>query len=89
MNPELKIKTFITDIESKLDKNSNPFFKLTLQGTPDYFYAFNNNLPPDTLTTLKETPFNFINRQVLISYEEIPNRDSGGVFRKVKAIEVL
>jgi hypothetical protein len=86
---QLQIKAFITNIETKLDKNSQPFFKLTLQGTPDYFYAFSNALSTDTLATLTDTPHNFINRQVLIAYEEIPNKENSGTFKKVKGIELV
>ena len=86
---QLQIKALISDIEPKLDKNSNSFFKLTLQGTSNYFYAFSNNLPPDTLTALTNAPHNFVNRQVLISYQELPNRDSGGKFFKVQGIQLL
>jgi len=86
---KLQIKAFITNIETKLDKNSQPFFQLSLQGTSDYFYAFSNNLPPDTLATLTNTPDNFINRQVMVSYEELPNKDNPGNFKKVKEIQLL
>jgi hypothetical protein len=87
--PKLQIKAFITNIESKLDKNSQPFFKLSLSGTSDYFYAFSNALSTDTLATLTDTPDNFINRQVLISYEELPNKENLGTFKKVKGIELV
>ncbi|CAH1766957.1 1487_t:CDS:2 [Entrophospora sp. SA101] len=86
---QLQIKAFITDIESKVDKNVNPFYKITLQGTSDYFYAFSNSLPQETLSTLTNDPFNFINRQVLITYQELPNKDQQGTFRRIKQIEIL
>src|SRR3954454_16104269 len=37
---ELTAKTTIQDIESKLDKNQNPHFKLSLRGFANCFYAF-------------------------------------------------
>jgi hypothetical protein len=85
----LQIKTTIIDIESKLDKNANPFFKLSLQGLPNYFYAFSFSLPSNTLQTLQATPERLINQLVLITYEEKPNQDNSGTFCKVKEIEVL
>ena len=86
MTQELQIKTTITDIEAKLDKNVNPFYKLSLQGLPNrYFYAFSYNLPETTLQLLK-TPSNLVNRLVLITYQELPNKDNQGTFFKVQAI---
>ncbi|CAI2194669.1 19052_t:CDS:2 [Funneliformis geosporum] len=72
MPQELQIKTRITEIESKTDKNGNP-----------------NNLKPEIFTALTTTPYNFINRQVLITYQELPNQDQQGTFSKVKQIELL
>lgn len=86
---EFQIKAFISAIETKLDKNSNPFYKLSLVGCSDYFYAFSNSLNSETLNTLAEAPHNFINRQVLITYQELPNKDNLGSFRKVKQIEII
>jgi hypothetical protein len=88
MSP-LQIKTTITDIETKLDKNSAPFFKLSLQGTPHYFYAFSFSLPPQTFQTLQETPEKLVNQLVLITYEEKSNQDNQGTFCKVKEIKRL
>lgn len=85
---QLQIKAIITDIEAKVDKNFNPFYKLSLQGTSDYFYAFSNSLAQETLTTLSETPHNFINRQVLITYQELPNKESQGTFHRIKQIQI-
>jgi hypothetical protein len=85
----LQIKTTIIDLESKLDKNSNPFYKISLHGFPArYFYAFTANLPEQTLTLL-QSPHNLVNRQALITYEELPNRDNQGVFFKVQQIQIL
>jgi len=84
MSQELQIKAFISDIEPKLDRNANSFYKLTLLGCSDYFYAFSYNLKTETLTILKETPDNLINRQVLITYQELANKNNEGTFKKVK-----
>jgi hypothetical protein len=85
---QLQIKATITDIEPKKDKNGNPFYKLSLQKTADYFYAFSYGLPKETLTALQETPHKLVNRQVLISYQELPNKDNQGTFFRVKEIEL-
>ncbi len=88
MNKELQIKALLLDLESKLDKNNNPYFRLSLAGMPGrYFYAFSNSLPATTFKSLANTP-NFINRQVLITYQEFPNQDGKGTFGKVKQIEI-
>jgi len=84
----LQIKATLIELESKLDKNFNPYYRLTLQGIPGYYYAFNNSLPPTTWTTLT-TPHNFINRQVLITYQELPNKDNLGTFYKVKDLQIV
>jgi len=55
---------------------------------PGYYYAFNYNLPELTWKSLT-TPHNWINRQVLITYQELPNRDNLGTFYKVKQIELV
>ena len=49
MNQELQIKATLIELESKLDKNFNPYYRLSLQGIPGrYYYAFNNSLPETT-----------------------------------------
>jgi len=89
MSQALQIKATIIDIESKTDKNNNPYFRLSLQGMPGrYFYAFSFSLPPDTWQTLLDAPHNLINRQVLITYQELPNKDNSGTFFKVQALEL-
>ncbi|CAI2197708.1 2800_t:CDS:1, partial [Funneliformis geosporum] len=81
MPPELQIKAQITEIESKTDKNGNPYVRLTLHGLANrYFYAFSNSLKVEIFQTLTTTPYNFINRQVLITYQELPNQDNQGTF---------
>ena len=85
----LQIKTTILDIESKLDKNGNPFYRLSLTGFLYPFYAFSFNLSPNTLQTLKETPEKLIGKPTLITYEELPNKENQGTFFKVKEIELL
>ena len=90
MTQELQIKAHLLDLESKTDKNSNPYFRLSLAGMPgSYFYAFGFSLPAVTFTALTNTPHNFINRQVLITYQELPNKENSGTFYKVKEIEIL
>lgn len=87
---ELTIKATITDIEPKTDKNSNPYFKISLQGLFNQaFYAFSFNLDQSTLNTLTQTPYYFINRLCLISYSEQNNKDNQGTFAKVKKIELV
>ena len=90
MSQELQIKAILLDIESKTDKNQNPYFRLSLQGIPvRYFYAFSFSLPPTTWQTLTQSPHNFINRLVLITYQELPNQTNQGTFFKVKGIEFI
>jgi hypothetical protein len=83
-----QIKSILTDIEPKKDKNLNHFYKLSLQGLTSYFYAF-NNLPAETLNLLKDTPHQLVHQPVLITYEELPNKNNQGTFYRVKAIERL
>ena len=45
---ELKIKPHLLTLESKVDKNGNLYYRLSLQGIPGYYYAFNYNLPEST-----------------------------------------
>jgi hypothetical protein len=89
MNKELQLKATLLDLEKKLDKNSNPYFRLSLVGIPNrYFYAFSFSLPEATFASLTNTPHNFINRQLLITYQELSNRDGSGTFCKIKQIEL-
>jgi len=49
MSQTLQIQALLLDIESKTDKNHNPYYRLSLQGMPArYFYAFSFSLPPQT-----------------------------------------
>jgi hypothetical protein len=48
MNQELQIKASLLDLESKTDKNGNLYYRISLQGMPGYYYAFNYNLPEST-----------------------------------------
>jgi len=90
MNQILQIKATLLDIESKTYKNSNPYFRLSLVGMPGrYFYAFSFSLKTETFQTLTNSPHNFINRQVLITYQELPNQDQNGTFFKVKELEIM
>ena len=86
---ELTAKTIIQDIEPKLDKNFKPYFKLTLRGFPNPFYAFSYHLSPETLTMLKEQPEQFTNQLALIAYQELEHKDKNGTFFKVKQIELI
>lgn len=89
MTSTLQIKALLLDIEAKIDKNNNPYFRLSLQGLINrYFYAFSNSLKTETFKSLTTSPHNFINRQVLITYQELPNQDNQGTFFKVKGIEI-
>jgi hypothetical protein len=85
----LQTKTTILDIEAKLDKNGNPFYRLSLTGFLYPFYAFSFSLSTNTLHTLKETPEKLIGKLTLITYEELPNKENQGTFFKVKEIELL
>ena len=88
MPQTLQIKALIIDIENKTDKNGNPYYRISLQGLPArYFYAFSFSLPEETWKTLN-TPLNLINRQVLITYQELPNQDQKGTFCKIKSLEL-
>jgi len=91
MNTELTAKTTINDIEPKLDKNQNLYFKLLVKWNENTqtFYAFSHNLSAETLQTLKETPEQFINQLVLITYEKLENKDENGTFFKVKQIQLI
>jgi len=85
----LQIKATLLDLKSKLDKNSNPYWRLSLIGSPRYFYAFSNSLNPESFTTLTDSSHNLLNQQVLITYQEFPNQDGNGTFFKVKEIELV
>lgn len=89
MTQTLQIKAILLDLESKLDKNSNPYFRLSLTGRPGiYFYAFSFSLSEETFAALINTPHNLVNRQVLITYQELPNQNNNGTFCQVKAIKI-
>jgi len=89
-HPELTAKTIITDLETKLDKNHNLYFKLSVKWTTEikFFYAFADNLSAQTLQTLKYSPEKLINQLVLITYQALANQDKNGNFYKVKGIEI-
>ncbi len=103
MPQELQIKALLLDLQTKLDKNHSPYFRISLQGLINrYFYAFSNSLPENTFKSLTDTPHNFINRQVLITYQEIrsirntsvvgdqlTNQDTKGTFFRVQQIEII
>jgi hypothetical protein len=85
-----QIKGLLLDLETKYDKNHNLYYRLSLFGIPaTYFYVFaNNSLPADILLRLK-SPHNLVNRLVVITYQEFPNRDNPGVFNKVKNLQII
>jgi hypothetical protein len=97
-----QIKATILDIESKLDKNNHPYYRLSLQGMlATYFYVFSDSVQ-ENIFQLLHTPHNLVNRQVLISYEEtrsskrtsvvgdqVPNKNGAGVFYKVKDLQII
>ena len=91
MNQEYSVKTTITDLETKLDKNQNLYFKLSVKWTNEvkFFYAFASNLPEKTLTILKYSPEKLINQLVLITYQALANQDKQGTFYKVKEIQLI
>jgi len=87
---QLQIKALIIDIENKTDKNGNPYYRLALQGFPArYFYAFSFSLPFQTWQTLVDFPHRLVNQQVLITYQELPNKEQKGTFFKVQALELI
>ena len=93
MNQEYKAKTNITDIESKLDKNNNRFYKISLaweRGEPKVFYAFSTdlNLKTKTLQILSNSPEKLVNQRVTITYQELENKDKNGTFCRIKEIEI-
>jgi len=93
MNQEYQIKTTITDIENKLDKNNNTFFKVWINwelGKTRVFYAFNNdfNLKTETLQLLTNSPEQLINQRVTIAYQELDNKDGNGTYCRIKEITI-
>jgi hypothetical protein len=80
----LTVKSTITNIEAQIDKNSNPYFRVSVRwDTNDRtFYAFATDyaLKSETLTELTNAPENFINRLSLITYEELENKTFNNTF---------
>lgn len=89
MTQELQIKGTLLDIENRTDKNFNPYCRLSLQGLTSYFYVFSNSLKAETFNSLTNSPHNFVNRQVLITYQELPNQDNQKTFCKVKDLQIM
>jgi hypothetical protein len=89
----LTVKTTITQIEPHIDKNNNCYFRLSVRWDQNNrtFYAFATdfNLKDTTFATLNNAPENFINRLVLITYQEQTHKNGNGVFYKVKEIEIV
>ena len=93
MNKEYQVKTTITDIESKLDKNGNCFYKVSIAwelGKTRVFYAFANdfNLKAETLKLLTNAPESLINQRAAITYQELENKDGNGTFARIKEIAI-
>ena len=93
-NPNyLTVKSTITNIESRIDKNSHRYFRVNVQWNDNdqIFYAFatDYSLNIGTLQTLTNAPENFINRLVLISYEELENKQFNNTFFRIKQIEIV
>ena len=93
MNKEFQVKTTIQDIESKLDKNNNRFYKVWINwelGKTRVFYAFANdfNLKTETLQLLANSPESLINQRATITYQELVNQDKNGTFGRIKEIEI-
>ena len=93
MTKEFQVKTSITDIESKLDKNSNGFYKVWISwelGKTRVFYAFSTdfNLKTETLQLLTNAPEKLINQRVTITYQELENKDKNGTFGRIKEITI-
>ena len=93
MTKEFQVKTTITDIESKLDKNSNRFYKVWINwelGKTKTFYAFSTdfNLKTETLQLLTNSLEKLINQRVTITYQELENKDKNGTFGRIKEITI-
>lgn len=93
MNKEFQVKTTIQDIESKLDKNSNRFYKVWINwelGKTKAFYAFSTdfNLKTETLQLLTNSPEKLTNQRVTITYQELENQDKNGTFGRIKEITI-
>ena len=93
MNQEFKVKTTITDIEEKQDKNNHRFYKVSIAwelGKPRVFYAFSTdfNLKNETLQLLTNSPEKIINQRVTITYQELEHKDKPGTFYRIKEITV-
>ncbi len=86
-----KIKAILIELESKLDRKGNSFYRLKLAGFPDYFYTFTTDysLKASTVKLLSENSEKLLHQLVLITYEEVPNKDNPGTFKKVKEIEII
>ena len=92
-NNYLTAKTTITNIDPQIDKNSNRYFRVSVRwDTNDrLFYAFGTDysLKNETLADLTNAPENLINRLVLITYEEVENKQFNNTFVRIKQIEVV
>ena len=87
-NNYLTVKSTITNIESQIDKNSHRYFRVNVRwDTNDRtFYAFSTDysLKSETLADLTNAPENLLNRLVLITYEELENKQFNNTFFGLK-----
>ncbi|WNE41126.1 MAG: hypothetical protein mread185_000583 [Mycoplasmataceae bacterium] len=85
---EYNSKFTIKDIETKTDKNFNPYYLIHFENSNyKYGYAFRNNLDSETLKILDDAPYNFINRLVSITYQL--NQTLTSTFFQVKEISLI
>lgn len=89
----LTTKTTITNIDPQIDKNNNRYFRLNvrLNDNDRLFYAFSTDygLKNETLADLTNTPENLLNRLVLITYEELVNKQFNNTFVRIKEIQIV
>lgn len=88
---EFQIKTVINDVEQKLDKNNNFYYRVCAKWNNNiqFFYAFENDfsLKENTLIRLANSPEQLINKEATIIFEEKLNKDGNGTYCKIKEIE--
>lgn len=89
----LTAKSTITNIEAKIDKNSHRYFRVNVRWNDNdrVFHAFSTdyNLKNETLAELTNTPENLLNRLVLITYEELENKQFNNTFYRIKEIQLV
>jgi hypothetical protein len=92
-NNFLTITTIISEIEPRIDKHNNRYFRVSVdwnnQARICYAFATDFSLKTETLQTLTTSPENLLNRLVLITYQEVENRDNGFIFTRIKEIQLI